>query len=84
MSDVITRQAATIGPEQLRSLNDQVAHLGTGVSFMAVLADGQVYVRATDGLPQTLIELWLRNPAMMIPDSAGYRTETRAVSVTDL
>jgi hypothetical protein len=81
---VMTAPPATIGPEQYRSLVEQVAQLGGDVSFMAVLADGKVYVRSTEGLPQTLIELWKRNPAMMIPDSAGCKTETRAVSLSDL
>jgi hypothetical protein len=80
---VMTAPPAAIGPEQYRSLVDQVAQLGD-VSFIAVIADGQVYVRSTVGLPQTLIELWERNPAMMIPDSAGYETETCAVNLSDL
>jgi hypothetical protein len=80
---VMTAPPTAIGPEQYRSLVDQVARLG-GASFMAVLADGKVYVRSTEGLPRTLVELWERNPALMIPDSAGYRAETRSIDLDEL
>ena len=52
--------------------------------YMVTEAAGQVFVRSTEGLPETLIKLWRRNPAMMIPDSAGYRPETREVDLNDL
>ena len=84
MSEVMARQVVAMDPEQVRSLNEQVDRLGPGEPYMAVLADGQVFVRATRGVPQTLIQLWRRNPAMMIPDSAGYRPETCEVEIDDL
>jgi hypothetical protein len=84
MSEVMARPVVALDPEQVQSLNEQVARLGPGEPYMAVLADGQVFVRGTRGLPQTLIQLWRRNPAMMIPDSAGYRPETREVDIADL
>lgn len=84
MSEVMARQVVAMDPEQVRSLNEQVDQLGPGEPYMVVLADGQVFVRATRGLPQTLIQLWRRNPAMMIPDSAGYRPETCEVEIDDL
>jgi hypothetical protein len=83
-SQVMARQIVALDPEVVESLNEQVAQLGPGEPYMAVLADGKVYVRATRGVPQTLIQLWRRNPAMMIPDSAGYRPDTREVNVSDL
>jgi hypothetical protein len=70
-------------PGQVRSLNEQVDRLGPG-DYLAVLADGRVFVRATSGLPGTLVQMWRRNPAMMIPDSAGYRPETREADLGDL
>lgn len=51
---------------------------------MVTEADGQVFMRSTEGLPETLVELWRQNPAMMIPDSAGYRPATRDVDLSDL
>jgi len=51
---------------------------------MAARAGGRIFVRDTTGLPATLIRLWRKEPAMMIPDSAGYRPETREVDLDDL
>lgn len=84
MSEVMARQVVAMDPEQVKSLNEQVDQLGPGEPYMVVVVDGQVFVRATRGLPQTLIQLWRRNPTMMIPDSAGYRPETREVDIDDL
>jgi hypothetical protein len=84
MSEVMARQVVALDPDQVRSLNEQVERLGPGEPYMAVLADGRIFVRATRGLPQTLIQLWRRNPAMMIPDSAGYQPETCEVGIDDL
>ena len=84
MSEVMARPVVALDPEQVESLNEQVARLGPGEPYMAVLAGGQVFVRGTRGLPQALIQLWHRNPAMMIPGSAGYRPETREVGIADL
>jgi hypothetical protein len=84
MSEVMTRQVVALDPEVVQSLNEQVAQLGPGEPYMAVLADGQVFVRATRGVSQTVIQLWRRNPAMMIPDSARYRPDVREVNVSDL
>jgi hypothetical protein len=84
MSEVMTTQVVALDPDVVQSLNEQVSRLGPGEPYMAVLADGQVFVRATRGLPQILIQLWRRNPAMIIPDSAGYRPDVREVNVSDL
>jgi hypothetical protein len=51
---------------------------------MGVQADGRAFVRSTRGLPQTLIQLWRRNPAMMIPDSTDLRPEVREINISDL
>ena len=84
MSEVMARQAVAMDPEQVQSLNEQVDRLGPGESYIAVLADGQVFVRGTRGISQTVIQLWRRNPAMMIPDSVDYRPDTREVDLNDL
>jgi hypothetical protein len=84
MSEVMARQAVAMDPEQVKSLNEQVDRLGPGEPYMAVVADGLVYVRATRGLSPTLLRLWRRNPAMMIPDSVGYRPETREIGIDEL
>jgi hypothetical protein len=77
-------QVAAVDPDVRTSLNEQVDRLDPGEPWIAVLADGHVFVRSTRGLPQTLIELWRRNPVMMIPDSAGYRPEVCEVNINDL
>jgi hypothetical protein len=77
-------QAVTLAAEQVAALQTQIAQLEPGEPYLAVLAAGQVFVRSTRGLPRTVIRLWHRNPAMMIPDSAGYQPEMRRVNVEDL
>jgi hypothetical protein len=84
MSEATISQVVALKPEVVHSLNGQVARLGPGEPYMAALADGQVFVRPTRGLPQTLIQLWRRNPAMMIPESGGYQPEVQEVSINDL
>jgi hypothetical protein len=69
---------------QVESVNEQISQLGPGEPYLVALVDGQVFVRSTNGLPRTLVELWRRNPAMMAPDSAGRRPETREVNPSDL
>jgi hypothetical protein len=84
MTQLMTAEPVSLDEEQRRSLNEQVRRLGPGEPWMAVKAsDGQVYVRGTRGLPQTLIALWKRNPSMMIPDSAGYEPATRTLDSDD-
>lgn len=56
----------------------------TPESYTTVTVGSRTFVRRTDGVPQTVHELWRRNPAMMIPDSAGYRPATREVDLSDL
>jgi hypothetical protein len=51
---------------------------------MAVIVDGKAIVRATRGISQTLLQLWRREPAMMVPDSFGYQPATRDVDLTEL
>ena len=77
-------QAVTLDAEQVAALQTQIAQLEPGEPYLAVLADGKVFVRSTRGLSHTVVRLWLRNPAMMIPDSAGYQPEMRRVNVEDL
>jgi hypothetical protein len=84
MSEVMAGPVVAMDPEQVQSLNEQIDRLGPGESYIAVLADGRVFVRGTRGISQTVIQLWRRNPAMMIPDSADYRPDTRAVDLDDL
>jgi hypothetical protein len=77
-------QVVALDPEVRQSLNEQVERLGPGEPWMAILADGRVFARSTRGLPQILIQFWRRTPAMMIPDSAGYRPEVREINISDL
>jgi hypothetical protein len=51
---------------------------------MTVTAGGQVHTRSTEAVSLTLLALWRRNPAMMIPDSAGYRPPAQQVDLADL
>lgn len=74
-----------IGPEQVQSLNEQVGRLENEEPYLAVITtDGQVFVRSTLRVPASLVELWRRNPATMIPDSAGYQPATRVIAVARL
>lgn len=88
MPDLVADQAAvSLGAEQLESLREQLAQLGpdAGRDWMAVLLpDGQVFVRGTRGLPQTLIRLWRKHPAMMVPGSAGYRPNYTEIDISEL
>lgn len=70
--------------DEVRSLNEQIARLGPGEPYLAVIVDGKPYVRSTRGVTQTLLQLWRKEPAMMVPDSAGYRPATRTVDLTEL
>jgi hypothetical protein len=69
---------------EVRNLNDQVAHLEPGEPYLTVIVDGKAIVRATRGISQTLLQLWRSEPAMMVPDSLGYRPATRQVDLADL
>jgi hypothetical protein len=83
-TQLMTASPVALSDEQRRSLDEQVKQLGPGAPWMAVLAgNGRVYVRATGGVPQTLIALWKRNPSMMIPDWAGYEPATRTLDTDD-
>jgi hypothetical protein len=70
--------------DEVRSLTEQIARLGPGEPYLAVIVDGKAIVRATRGISQTLLQLWRREPAMMVPDSYGYRPATRDVDLTEL
>lgn len=70
--------------DEVRSLNEQVSHLKPGEPYLAVIVDGKAYVRSTLGISQTLLQLWRKEPAMMVPDSIGYRPATREVGLADL
>ncbi|HLX49875.1 MAG TPA: hypothetical protein VKS82_16210 [Streptosporangiaceae bacterium] len=81
---VMTTPPVALDPEVVASLEEQVAKLPPGEPYLAVLAGGRVFVRSTRGLPQTVIQLWRKHPAMMVPDSASYRPEVRCVNVEEL
>jgi len=84
MSEVMARRVVAMDPEQVQSLNEQVDRLDPDEPYMVVVVDGRVYVRSTRGLPRALIQLWRRNPTMMVPDTAGYRAEVLEVEIADL
>jgi hypothetical protein len=79
-------QVATVllEPDEVRSMNEQIARLGPGEPYLTVIVDGKAIVRSTRGIPQTLLQLWRKEPAMMVPDSFGYQAATRSVDLTDL
>jgi hypothetical protein len=76
--------AVLLEPDEVRSLNEQVARLAPGEPYLAVIVDGKVVVRSTRGISQALFRLWHEEPTMMVPDSLGYRPATRDVDVSDL
>jgi hypothetical protein len=49
-----------------------------------VIVDGKAIIRSTRGISQTLLQLWRKEPAMMVPDSFSYRLATRSVDLSDL
>lgn len=79
-------QVATVllEPDEVRSINEQVARLAPGEPYLTVIVDGKAIVRSTRGIPQTLLQLWREEPTMMVPDSSGYRPTTRSVDLSDL
>lgn len=70
--------------DEVRSLNEQIARLAPGEPYLAVVVDGKVIVRSTKGISQTLLQLWRKEPTMMVPDSLRYRPATRDVDLRDL
>jgi hypothetical protein len=81
MSEVTT---VILEEDEVRSLNEQVARLDPGEPYLTVIVDGKAIVRSTKGISQTLLQLWRSEPAMMVPDSFGYRAATRQVDLADL
>lgn len=79
-------QAATVllEPDEVRSMNEQIARLAPGEPYLTVIVDGRAIVRSTQGISQTLLQLWRKEPAMMVPDSVGYQPATRSVDLSDL
>jgi hypothetical protein len=79
-------QVATVllEPDEVRSMNEQIARLAPGESYLTVIVDGKAIVRSTRGISQTLLQLWRKEPAMMVPDSSGYQPTTRSVDLSDL
>lgn len=79
-------QVATVllEPDEVRSINEQVARLAPGEPYLTVIVDGKAIVRSARGIPQTLLQLWRKEPAMMVPDSFGYQPETKSVDLSDL
>ncbi len=78
--------AATVllEPDEVRSMNEQIARLAPGEPYLTVIVDGKAIVRSTQGISQTLLQLWRKEPAMMVPDSVSYRPMTRSVDLSDL
>jgi hypothetical protein len=81
MSEVTT---VFLDQDEVRSLTEQIARLGPGEPYLAVIVDGKAIVRATRGVSQTLLQLWRKEPAMMVPDSFGYHPATRDVELAEL
>jgi hypothetical protein len=50
-------QAATVllEPDEVRSMNEQIARLAPGEAYLTVIVDGKAIVRSTRGIPQTLL-----------------------------
>ena len=46
-------------------------------TLVAAAVDGRVFFQSLDDIeiPKSLRDLWKRQPGLMIPESAGYRTE---------
>lgn len=80
----MTAPAVTLDAEQVASLQEQLALLGPDEPYLAVLAGGQVFVRSTRGVPKTVVRLWRKHPAMMVPDSARYRPDVHSIDAEDL
>jgi hypothetical protein len=79
-------QVATVllEADEVRSMNEQIGRLAPGEPYLAVIVDGKAVVRSTRDIPQTLLQLWRNEPAMMVPDSFGYQAATRSVDLSDL
>ena len=79
-------QVATVllEPDEVRSMNEQIARLAPGEPYLTVIVDGKAIIRSTRGISQTLLQLWRKEPAMMVPDSFSYRPATRSVDPSDL
>lgn len=58
--------------------------LGPGENYLTVIVEGKAIVRSTRGISHTLLQLWRKEPAMMVPDSYGYQPATRSVDLSDL
>jgi hypothetical protein len=71
-------------PDEVRRMNEQIARLAPGEPYLTVIVDGKAIVRSTRGISQTLLQLWRSEPAMMVPDSSGYRPTTRSADLSDL
>ena len=65
-------------------MNEQIARLAPGEPYLTVIVDGKAIVRSTQGIPQTLLQLWRAEPAMMVPDSFGCQPATRSMDLSDL
>jgi hypothetical protein len=76
--------AVLLEPDAVRSINEQIAHLAPGEPYLTVIVDGRAIVRSTRGISQTLLQLWRKEPVMMVPDSFGYQPATRSVDPSDL
>ena len=79
-------QVATVllEADEVRSMNEQIARLAPGEPYLTVIVDGKAIVRSTRGISQTLLQLWRKEPAMMVPDSVDYQPATRSVGLSDL
>jgi len=76
--------AVTLDAELVASLQEQLARLGPDEPYLAVVAGGRVFVRSTRGVLPSVIRLWRKHPAMMVPDAAGYRPGVHVAAARDL
>jgi len=79
-----TATTVLLEEDQARSLEAQLSELEPGEPFLVVIVDGNPIVRSTRGISQTLLQLWRKEPALMVPDSCGYKPETERVDLADL
>ena len=85
MSEDTAPPALTLDAEQTASLQEQCAKFEPNEPyFVALTPDRRVHVRSLKELPQAVIRLWQKHPAMAVPDSAGYRPEIRHISIKEL
>lgn len=75
--------AVYLSPEMISDLlRAYVLHSPGRIAAVAI--DGRIFFRLLDSHPRDVRKLWKRHPEMMIPESSGYRMETREISLDDV